>query len=294
MKKNNSQKISVVIVTKNRARDLLECISSLLIQTEPLDELLIIDNNSADETEQIIQSLQRNCVIPIRYILEKKIGYPIVYNRGLAEVSSKWVAFIDDDCVADRDWYKSIKKAIQQFPDASAIVGKSKTYYSKNIFSLATSFFDQMWKKNGKDNSKIIDFATLDNKNIVYNKGFLFQNKLSFNENRLENGTGAAEDVDLGLRIQKCGGEAFFYPGMLVMHKDPITFSHFFQKLKAANQAARSVVGYISVVSGKRKYRIRNWFSAFCQQHEIKGLLKLRLLLLVLITVMWQKITRQE
>ena len=80
-----SKKVSVVIVTKNRENDLKQCLASLLVQSIDLDQLVVVDNNSSDNTQIIIKNLQKNCSFPIKYVLEKRVGYPPIYNRGLKE-----------------------------------------------------------------------------------------------------------------------------------------------------------------------------------------------------------------
>ncbi|KKQ88440.1 MAG: hypothetical protein UT13_C0001G0086 [Candidatus Pacebacteria bacterium GW2011_GWF2_38_9] len=98
------------------------------------------------------------------------------------------MAFIDDDCVADVDWYESIKKELLSLDintEIVAILGNSQTYYKNNLFSLLTLFKDKIWKGSKIKKNKVLDFEILDNKNIVYNKNFLIKNKLSFDESRV-------------------------------------------------------------------------------------------------------------
>ncbi len=290
VKKLLSPQISVVIVTKNRSRDLIACIGSLLVQSEEIDELIIVDNDSSDETASLILNLKKNCVMNIKYIQERRVGYPIIYNRGLKETRFPWVAFIDDDCVAHPDWFSSIKKSIKKHRNAAVIVGKSNTYFNKNMFSLATLFFNQMWKENGKIEEKITYFETLDNKNITYNKDFLVKNNLEFNEKRFKENNGAGEDVDLGLQISKKKGKAFFVSNMLIQHKDPITFSSYFMKLKFAQNAAKTVENYSEPIAKDRKYRIRNWFHVFSDQQSLNTFLKIKVFSLIVTTVFWQRL----
>ncbi len=224
-------KISVIIVTRNRQSELLHCLGSLVAQSVPLDELIIVDNNSTDDTRKVVNNFKRNTSIPVRYVMEKRTGYPIVYNRGLKEAQHPWVAFIDDDCVADSEWLAAIKVALKEKSHASALIGPSATYFEINIFSLTTLFFDRLWKLNARKKEKIIDFEILDNKNVAYNMKFLIENNISFDESRLMYGNGASEDCDLGMQIQVKSGQAFFVNGMKITHKDPTNFFLYYRKL---------------------------------------------------------------
>ncbi|AKM81049.1 MAG: family 2 glycosyl transferase [candidate division TM6 bacterium GW2011_GWF2_28_16] len=227
-------KISVVIVSKNRSNDLTHCLGSLLSQSIVLDQLILIDNNSTDKTKEIFSNFAKNSQIPCKYVLEKRKGYPTVYNRGLKEAKNTWVAFIDDDCVADVDWYESIKKELLSLDintEIVAILGNSQTYYKNNLFSLLTLFKDKIWKGSKIKKNKVLDFEILDNKNIVYNKNFLIKNKLSFDESRVRFFNGASEDCDLGMQIFEKKGKAKYLPEMLVFHKDPHSSFQFYRKI---------------------------------------------------------------
>lgn len=225
------EKISVVIVTRNRSKELLHCLGSLASQSETLDELVVIDNDSNDTTKEIVLNFSKNVKFPVGYVLEKKTGYPVVYNRGLRESKCSWVAFIDDDCVAEERWFEAIKDSIKKYPGVSVILGQTDTYYNRNIISLSTSFLENLWKHNRVRNRKVYDLEILDNRNIVYNRRFLSKNKIAFDETRVSHYGGSSEDCDLGMQIQKVGGKAIYESNMKVFHKDPVNGIHYFKKL---------------------------------------------------------------
>jgi glycosyltransferase involved in cell wall biosynthesis len=228
--------LSVVIVTKNRVKDLKICIESLARQTVLPDELLIIDNNSSDSTKETVLKIQKKINFPLQYIRESGYGFPVIYNTGLKQSKCSWVAFVDDDCVADKNWCEQIKFSINKHPKAAAIIGRSETFYSNNVYSLAMLFDDNFWKSAVIKNNNVIDLEILDNKNIVYNKSFLFEHKLEYDESRSVNQMGASEDCDLGMQIQKAGGLAFYNEKMLITHKDSTNIHNYFKKsLNRAN-----------------------------------------------------------
>ncbi|NCQ65568.1 MAG: glycosyltransferase family 2 protein [Candidatus Pacebacteria bacterium] len=223
-------KVSVVVVTRNRERDLEHCLGSLACQLETLDELVVIDNNSSDGTAQIVKNFSKNVLFKVKYIKHGKIGYPHVYNRGLIEAKGNWVAFIDDDCVADPSWYKNIKLMTGRFPKLSVILGKSSEYYQKNVMALTKSYIDEVGKIGAIKNRLILDYEILDSKNIVYNKNFLNKNKILFDTNLLKYANGASEDCDLGMQIYSAGGVAIFNEKINVVHKDPTAIKTYYKK----------------------------------------------------------------
>lgn len=228
-------------MTKNRAQQLKQCLGSLAAQTTSFAELVIIDNASTDSTPQVIENFKKNVSFPVRLIKESGDFYPTIYNRGLIEARNTWVAFIDDDCVADLSWVESIQAGIEANPEVVCYLGNSKTYFDRNPYSVATWILNDYWQFEGryeKDGvrNEIVDFTTLDNKNIVYNKEFFQKNKIKFDEQRKKL-RGAAEDADLGLQIKKEGGRAQYLPEMLVLHKDPLNWQDFWKKITFSQQA---------------------------------------------------------
>jgi glycosyltransferase involved in cell wall biosynthesis len=226
----NSPHLSIVIVTKNRALDLVHCLGSLASQSVKPDELIIVDNASSDTTKMVVQSFRKTVKFPVRLVLETKRGYPTIYNRGLREAQFEWVAFIDDDCVPSLHWIKELKSLVSAHPQAAAIVGTTMPYNPQNIYSLATHIFQSEWRHNNSLGAKIINLEIMDNKNIVYNATFLKANNLSYDEQRIVHLNGAGEDSDLGRQIQSHKGRAYISPTALARHKESETFFQYWSR----------------------------------------------------------------
>lgn len=87
--------VSVIIPTYNRADLLVQAIQSVLNQTYGHFELLIIDDNSSDNTSEIINTIKDNRVHYFR--LSKNQGAPAARNIGLKKAKGELVAFLDSD-----------------------------------------------------------------------------------------------------------------------------------------------------------------------------------------------------
>ncbi len=283
-------RVSVVIVTKNRVVDLKHCLGSLLSQTDLPDEIVVVDNDSTDGTAQVVENIATTTKgISVRYVKETNKGYPVIYNRGLLEAKYEWVAFIDDDCVANTDWLKKAKETLSvRF---SVVMGYSDTYFRSNIFSLATLFFDSIWKERGSKRKEVVNFSILDNKNIIYNAQFLSEHKLSYDEKR-QLFNGAAEDSDLGLAIQKAGGKALYIKEMIVKHKDPQRVDAYLKKIFFSNQASKTLFfKWDKELITKNVYAISSfvYFKQFVKSKKISVFKTYCLLLVLVCTSLFNK-----
>ena len=96
---------TIIICTYNRAELLGYCLESLSIQ-EPIEvmwELLVIDNNSSDDTAAVTESfLAKYPTITGRCISEPNQGLSYARNRGYREAHSDWILYLDDDAKAER------------------------------------------------------------------------------------------------------------------------------------------------------------------------------------------------
>jgi glycosyltransferase involved in cell wall biosynthesis len=290
-------KVSTIIVTRNRSQELKHVLGSLATQDQKLDELIVVDNNSDDETKQLVKSFVKNTNFPVKYILEKTQGYPLVYNRGIREASYDWVAFIDDDCVASAYWFNSVKKAVKNHPQAAAILGCSHTFYKKNIFSLTTLIFDEFWKNSAinKDN-RVVDLEILDNKNIAYNKKFLLKKNTFFSEEIVKYFNGACEDSDLGMKLQQAGGKAYYVAEMYIEHKDPINLLWYYKKLifSARSHALyeQRWSDFRSKLTVRSKLKIVDFLSSFMERENLQFLDRLAIYFHVFLSIVFNKLSK--
>jgi GT2 family glycosyltransferase len=225
-------RVSVVIPTRNRWQNLVHNLGSILSQTRQPDEVIVVDNASKDETREVVKAVKKNSNLQLKYIQEKKVGYPYIYNRGLREATYKWVAFLDDDCVAATDWFNNIYQCIKTHQDAVAILGYSQPLNLDNSLVIADYFYKQLGLLKIKENL-VQDYEILDSKNIIYNQSFLSRQGLSFDESLVKKGNGSSEDCDLGMQIQQAEGKAVYCPQIKVLHKEEVKVVTFYQKLIA-------------------------------------------------------------
>lgn len=85
--------ISVVIPAYNAEKYVSRAIDSVLKQTHPADEIIVVDDGSTDNTADIVQGYGEK----VRYIRQENAGAGAARNRGIEESTCQWIAFLDSD-----------------------------------------------------------------------------------------------------------------------------------------------------------------------------------------------------
>ena len=89
--------VSVIIPTYNSDRYIVAAIRSVLAQTYPHWEILVIDDGSQDETQQILQPMVEQYGDRLHYIYQTNQGVSAARNRGIEAATGEFVAFLDAD-----------------------------------------------------------------------------------------------------------------------------------------------------------------------------------------------------
>ncbi len=128
-------KISVIIPTFNRATLILEALESVLKQTVAVEEIIIVDDGSDDDTATVLQKYKDS----IRIVRQENKGVSAARNRGIAEAKHDWLAFLDSDDLWKANKLERQKETLLEQPDY-------KICYT-----------DEEWRKDGKwKNQKLI------------------------------------------------------------------------------------------------------------------------------------------
>jgi glycosyltransferase involved in cell wall biosynthesis len=115
--------ISVVICTHNRAAYLRTAIASVFAQDFPREnfELLVVDNRSTDETRAVCDEFA--AAENFRYVYESTLGLCYARNCGWRNARGRYVAYLDDDAIAEPGWLAVIEKAFAWEDPEPGIVG---------------------------------------------------------------------------------------------------------------------------------------------------------------------------
>jgi len=190
-----SIKFSVIIPTYNRLNELQLAINSILNQIYKNFEIIIIDNDSQDGTEDYCLKLKDKYDF-IKYKRQKNSGSPAKgRNRGINLSSGDWICFLDSDDI----WYNNklawLNNNINKNPDAVLITHRMSWEYNKKIID------EQSLRRKPRFlhyklllfGNFIVNSSTSINKDIIKDIGLIDESKDYF----------GVEDFEYFLRITK-------------------------------------------------------------------------------------------
>ncbi|MCG8527241.1 MAG: glycosyltransferase [Opitutales bacterium] len=216
--------LSIAICTFNRGDVLKLCLDSLKAQTVPNSEfeVIIVDNNSTDNTPQLVNEYVCEKDSPFIYVQEKKVGLSHARNHVIEIARSPYVAYLDDDAIAPKNWIEVALKIIEdEKPDAYG--GPYKPFYlspkPKWFLDRYVSYYPRDFAGNlGKQ-------EYLPGNNMIIKKEHLVELK-GFNPNLGMTGYKVAysEETDFFDRLKKKRPSCRFWyePDLCIKHLAPI------------------------------------------------------------------------
>jgi glycosyltransferase involved in cell wall biosynthesis len=103
--------VSVILCTYNRCGSLASALASVAVSKfrSPAEwEVVIVDNNSKDQTRAVAEEYCHRYPGKFRYIFEGQQGKSNALNRGIRESKASILAFMDDDVVVEPDWLENV------------------------------------------------------------------------------------------------------------------------------------------------------------------------------------------
>ena len=113
-------KISVIVCAHNEAAYLPACLHSLLAQTRPADEVLVINNASTDETRTVAQRIP-----DVRVVDEPRKGLVVARETGRRAAAGDILVYLDADCRAPLTWLERVDR---RFLRDASLIGLSGPY----------------------------------------------------------------------------------------------------------------------------------------------------------------------
>lgn len=126
--------ITIAICTWNRAAMLDRILGEFRALAVPANlewELLVVNNNCTDRTDNVLESHSQ--ALPIRRAFEPMPGIAHARNRVLIEACGDWILWADDDMIVPPDWLAAYMRAFESFPEAGLFGGPIEPMMSSDF-----------------------------------------------------------------------------------------------------------------------------------------------------------------
>ncbi|MFA6320560.1 MAG: glycosyltransferase [Candidatus Omnitrophota bacterium] len=195
--------VSVVIPTYNSSQFIAEAIDSVLCQTYPEIEVVVVDDGSSDDTISVLDAYAKNNQNKIRYFSQKNSGPAAARNKGIGEAKGEFIAFLDSDDM----WFpEKIAKQMKKFtedPELGLVhTSRVKLNPDGSVEPSKTQKNHEGWV-----------FENLLMRNFICTSSVLVKKESLLSAGLFDESSNISEDYDLWLRLSqkyRCGyvGEA--------------------------------------------------------------------------------------
>lgn len=201
-------KISLVLATLGRDREVLDFLKSLLLQTYKNFELIIIDQNRDGKIDSLLEPFK--AVMDMRHVKVDFTGNARARDYGIGLAQGRIVAFPDDDCVYGNDVLEKVVAEFGRREQLAILVAGSydfsSTRFSIGVNSRKAGYFNR-FRMMGVEFTQFFDLQRVDRRQFHLDHDFGIGSKYS-----------GAEGFELLYRLLRAGGHAFYTPEIKIFH----------------------------------------------------------------------------
>jgi len=223
-------KTVVVIPNWNGLDFLADCLSSLVAQSEHNFSITVVDNGSTDGSRELVQNQYPAVKLIVR---DKNYGFTGGTNPGIQdaiECGAQYVALLNNDAVADKNWLKFLIETADQDRHLGSVTSKILQFGAERKID-STGDFYSIWGlpfPRGRDEIDQGQFDSDDQRLVFTGTGgaTLFRTRMLCEIGLFDQDFFAYyEDIDLGFRGQLAGWKAAYEPRAIVHHRIHATSS---------------------------------------------------------------------
>lgn len=211
-----SIKASLIICTKDRAKQLEKCLNSLIKSYETnLDvEVVLVDNGSTDETPKIIQQFKNTSPWQIVNVIAGKAGLGYARNYGIKASSGEVLIFTDDDCYLEEKFFSKFFAVFN--PQQHQFGGGSIILFNQDDDSRVANMLVQD-KVTLPPYTTVIPAGQIQGANMFFMRK-VFEKAGYFDENLGAGTNFPCEDIEMACRASQHGFTGAVIPGFNVFH----------------------------------------------------------------------------
>lgn len=228
--------VSIIIINYKTPQLVIDCVNSIIEKTKDIDyEIIVVDNDSQDNSKEIIEKEVGNQIVFIES--HENLGFGKGNNLGFKYAQGKYLFFLNSDTILINNAIKILYDYITSHKNIGIVGGNLYTVDLQPSPSFSMNF-DNI--EDYKDNSKWLTilknklFRHKKKKNIVFNEtdkplkvGYVFGTDMMMKKSLFDSIGGFdsdffmyAEEEDLSYRIVELGKEIWSIPDAKIIHLD--------------------------------------------------------------------------
>lgn len=167
-------KVTIIIPVYNSEKYIGKCLDSILQQTYQDFEILVVNDGSKDNSQEVINKYKEKYPDKINAIEQDNKGVARTRNESIKKVKSKYIMFMDNDDYLDKDYIETFVKEIER-DNYDAVVGGYRRITEKNKILKTLKLNNDEWSK----------YMIMAPWAKIYKTEYLVQNNITFLENNL-------------------------------------------------------------------------------------------------------------
>jgi len=209
--------VTIIIVSWN-SQDLIgKCLQDLSEQTVRPHRVIVIDNNSSDNSAEIAEKYNNVEV----YRMSDNLGFSAGNNRALKLCETEWVALLNPDAFPEPDWLENLQKATIENPDVEVFGSRQLSHENPDIIDGIGDVYHisgVAWRKYHGSQQQADDYISTEIFSPCAAAALYKRQALIDIDGFDEDYFCYMEDVDLGFRLQLADHKAMYVPDAIIHH----------------------------------------------------------------------------
>lgn len=213
--RNGENSVTVVIPVYNRSDQLINLLNSLQNMYAPPNwyEILICDDGSTENIQQLVESIHEINGVPLRYLRQTQQGPAAARNLGLFNVKTELVAFTDSDCAVSEDWLNCLVQVFTDHPEVGVAGGPVSHHPDSTLAAQCSNWImSTSWGGGARNPKSIAAMTYFPRGTNMAARTELARKSGGFPDNRY------GEDVGFSHRVMQLGTTSYFSERAAVYH----------------------------------------------------------------------------
>lgn len=209
--------VSIIIVNFNGAEYIVDCLESLINQTYENFEVIVLDNNSADNSVELIKKY------PFVKLIEstENLGFAKGNNEAINHSKGEYIALLNNDARADSEWLEKLVNELERNTELGSCGCKIISHYDPDVMDSAGLLVNASGMSRGRGrNENVLKYNVSEPILIPSGCAAMYRRK-ALDEVGLfdEDFFCYCEDTDLGFRLQIAGWKCLYVGDAIVYHR---------------------------------------------------------------------------